>query len=55
MLQQQVSAIQEFDTADFADLARLALAVGDSGVAAANGAATNGKAGAASADKVTPE
>jgi hypothetical protein len=44
VLRQQVSAIQEFDTADFADLARLALAVGDGGVTAANGgaAATNG-------------
>jgi hypothetical protein len=38
VLQQQVTAIQEFDTADFADLARLALAVGDSGAAATNGA-----------------
>jgi hypothetical protein len=43
VLQQQVKAIQEFDTADFADLARLALAVGDGGVAAASAAAaTNG-------------
>jgi hypothetical protein len=39
ILQQQVSAIQEFDSADFADLAKLALAVGDGGVSsAANGA-----------------
>jgi hypothetical protein len=39
VLQQQVAAIQEFDTADFADLARLAAVVGDGGPAAANGAA----------------
>jgi hypothetical protein len=40
ILQQQVTAIQEFDSADFADLARLALAVGDAATAtmAANGA-----------------
>ena len=45
VLQQQVSAIQEFDSADFADLARLALAIGDGGVAAASAAAaTNGAA-----------
>jgi hypothetical protein len=40
ILQQQVTAIQEFDSADFADLAKLALAVGDGGVAAS--AAANG-------------
>ena len=42
ILKQQVLAIQEFDSADFADLARLALAFGD-GVAAradANGKVT---------------
>jgi hypothetical protein len=45
VLQQQVTAIQEFDSADFADLARLALAIGDGGVAAASAtAATNGAA-----------
>jgi hypothetical protein len=35
-----VTAIQEFDSADFADLARLGLAVGDgaAAAAAANGA-----------------
>jgi hypothetical protein len=43
ILQQQVTAIQEFDSADFADLARLALAIGDGGVPAAGAAAsTNG-------------
>lgn len=44
VLQQQVTAIQEFDSADFADLARLALAVGDAGATAtaAAAAATNG-------------
>ena len=41
ILQQQVTAIQEFDSADFADLARLAVAVGDAGPAAA-AAVTNG-------------
>jgi hypothetical protein len=35
ILQQQVTAIQEFDSADFADLARLGLAVGDGAAAAA--------------------
>ena len=54
VLQQQVAAIQEFDTADFADLARLALAVGDGGPAAASIAATNGAA-AAAADKIAPD
>jgi hypothetical protein len=45
ILQQQVTAIQEFDSADFADLARLALAIGDGGVPAAGAAAsTNGAA-----------
>jgi hypothetical protein len=46
ILQQQVTAIQEFDSADFADLARLALAVGDGGtaVSAAPAAAANGAA-----------
>jgi hypothetical protein len=39
LLQQQVKAIQDFDSADFADLARLAVAVGD-GTAAPE---TNGK------------
>jgi nicotinamidase-related amidase len=39
ILQQQVTVIQEFDSADFADLARLALAIGDGGAAAVNGAA----------------
>jgi hypothetical protein len=42
ILQQQVKAIQEFDSADFADLAKLALAVGDAGVDASASAATNG-------------
>jgi hypothetical protein len=42
ILQQQVTAIQEFDSADFADLARLALAVGDGGTAVAAAAAANG-------------
>jgi hypothetical protein len=42
ILQQQVTAIQEFDSADFADLAKLALAVGDGGVAASAAAAANG-------------
>jgi hypothetical protein len=45
ILQQQVKAIQEFDSADFADLARLALAVGDAGVSVDGAAAaTNGAA-----------
>ena len=52
ILQQQVAAIQEFDSADFADLARLALAVGDGGVAATNGAAADGAR--AAADKAAP-
>src|SRR5918996_690098 len=39
ILQQQVKAIQEFDSADFADLAKLALAVGDAGVSASAAAA----------------
>jgi hypothetical protein len=44
VLQQQVKAIQEFDSADFADLARLALAVGDGEgqAAATNGAPSSG-------------
>jgi len=42
ILQQQVTAIQEFDSADFADLARLALAVGDGGVATGAAAANGG-------------
>jgi hypothetical protein len=46
VLEQQVKAIQEFDSADFADLAKLALAVGDGGTAAA-AAAANGAAAAA--------
>jgi hypothetical protein len=41
VFQQQVRAIQEFDSADFADLAKLAIAIGDAGVdesaAVANG------------------
>jgi len=49
VLEQQVKAIQEFDSADFADLAKLALAVGDGGVSAA--AAANG---APRADDPTP-
>lgn len=42
ILQQQVTAIQEFDSADFADLARLALAVGEGAAAdaAADGASS---------------
>ena len=51
VLQQQVTAIQEFDTADFADLARLALAVGDGGAASA-AAAANGSP--ARVDEVKP-
>jgi hypothetical protein len=50
ILQQQVTAIQEFDSADFADLAKLALAVGDGGVAA-SAAAANGAAPAAVKDE----
>jgi hypothetical protein len=45
ILHEQVTAIQQFDSADFADLAKLAVAVGDSGVpvlAAAASAAANG-------------
>jgi hypothetical protein len=42
ILHQQVTAIQEFDSADFADLAKLALAVGDGGVATVAAAAGNG-------------
>jgi hypothetical protein len=42
VLQQQVKAIQEFDSADFADLAKLALAVGDRGVDVSAAARTNG-------------
>ena len=43
-LQQQVKAIQEFDSADFADLARLGLAVGDGpmGAEATKGAPSSG-------------
>jgi multisubunit Na+/H+ antiporter MnhB subunit len=52
VLQQQVTAIQEFDTADFADLARLAMALGDGGPAESF-AATNGAAAAAT-DEVAP-
>jgi hypothetical protein len=54
ILQQQVTAIQEFDTADFADLARLALALGDGGPAAESVSATNGAAAAAT-EEVAPE
>jgi hypothetical protein len=54
ILQQQVSAIQEFDTADFADLARLALAVGDGGAAAASAAAATNGAPAATPRPETP-
>jgi hypothetical protein len=42
VFQQQVKAIQEFDSADFADLAKLALAVGDGGVSASAAAAAAG-------------
>jgi hypothetical protein len=42
VFQQQVNAIQEFDSADFADLAKLGLAVGDGGVDAGTTATTNG-------------
>jgi hypothetical protein len=42
IFQQQVKAIQEFDSADFADLAKLALAVGDGGVSASAAAAAAG-------------
>jgi hypothetical protein len=52
ILQQQVTAIQEFDTADFADLARLAAAVGEGGVAAPDGAGANGAL--AAAEKAAP-
>jgi hypothetical protein len=41
VLQQQVKAIQEFDSADFADLAKLGLAVGDGGAEAGAAATTN--------------
>ena len=54
VLQQQVTAIQEFDSADFADLARLALAVGDGSAAAASVAETNG-APPAPVEEVTPK
>jgi hypothetical protein len=52
ILQEQVKAIQEFDSADFADLARLALALGD-GTAAA--AATNGAPSTRVDESKTPE
>ena len=55
ILQQQVTAIQEFDSADFADLARLALAIGDSGQATSAAAAATANGGApATARPETP-
>ena len=54
VLQQQVSAIQEFDSADFADLARLALAIGDGGVAAASCGGRDERGGAYSLQKLPP-
>jgi hypothetical protein len=54
VLQQQVTAIQEFDTADFADLARLALAIGDGGVAATSAAAATNGAAPVPVDEVAP-
>ncbi len=46
ILQQQVTAIQEFDSADFADLARLAFAIGDGGVPTSAAAAATANGGA---------
>lgn len=54
VLEQQVKAIQEFDSADFADLARLALAVGDGSVAAAANGAPPVEERKAAAPKGTP-
>jgi len=50
ILRQQVETIQEFDSADFAYLARLAAAVGDSG---ATRAETNGQVTAPVEDSKT--